>query len=142
MNQIPPSRPTDARSADEEGGAPLDAARDDLRAGCPVDRAALLARHPELAEAMAALDHLLCEGTTLADGSPVRPPVSFPEQVGPYRVERQLGVGGFGIVYLAFDPDVKRRVALKLLHPDRLDPPEAVRRCTHEARATGVRTAT
>jgi serine/threonine protein kinase len=134
MDQIPPSRPVDAPSADEEGAAALDAALDALRAGRPVDRAALLARHPELAEAMAALDHLLCDGTTLADGAAVRPPASFPGQVGPYRVERQLGVGGFGIVYLAFDPDVKRRVALKVLH---LDQPEAVRRFQREACAIG-----
>jgi serine/threonine protein kinase len=137
MDQIPPSRPVDDPSADEEGAAALDAALDALRAGRPVDRAALLARHPELAEAMAALDHLLCDGTTLADGAAVRPPASFPEQVGPYRVERRLGVGGFGIVYLAFDPDVKRRVALKVLHPDRLDQPEAVRRFQREACAIG-----
>jgi hypothetical protein len=36
-------------------------------------------------------------------------------RVGKYTVERELGHGGFGTVYLAFDPDVKRPVAIKLI---------------------------
>jgi tRNA A-37 threonylcarbamoyl transferase component Bud32 len=53
--------------------------------------------------------------------------------IGPYRIERELGRGGFGTVYLAFDPGVRRRVALKLLNVARLDQPEAVRRFQREA---------
>jgi len=56
-----------------------------------------------------------------------------PEQIGPYRVERELGQGSFGNVYLGFDPVVKRRVALKVLHAGWLDQPEAVRRFVGEA---------
>ncbi|MFN8159819.1 MAG: serine/threonine-protein kinase [Solirubrobacterales bacterium] len=35
-----------------------------------------------------------------------------------YRIERLLGKGGMGIVYLAVEPSLERRVALKLIAPD------------------------
>jgi serine/threonine-protein kinase len=49
-----------------------------------------------------------------------------------YRVERLLGSGGMGTVFLAFDPTLDRRVALKLLHRN---DPEQTARFLREARA-------
>ena len=40
------------------------------------------------------------------------------EQVGPYRILRELGHGGMGTVYLAEREDVGKRVALKLVRGD------------------------
>jgi len=36
--------------------------------------------------------------------------------LGRYRVERRLGQGGFGVVYLAHDDELLRRVAIKVPH--------------------------
>ena len=38
-------------------------------------------------------------------------------RLGPYRVRRVLGVGGMGVVFLAFDPHLARPVAIKTLKP-------------------------
>jgi non-specific serine/threonine protein kinase/serine/threonine-protein kinase len=47
------------------------------------------------------------------------PPPSGDWQIGPYRVERELGRGGMGVVYLASraDQQYRKQVAIKLLRP-------------------------
>lgn len=42
----------------------------------------------------------------------------LPETIGRYKIRRQLGEGGFSTVYEAFDPELKRTVAVKVLRPD------------------------
>ena len=39
-----------------------------------------------------------------------------PERIGRYRVDRLLGKGGFGSVYLAYDTSLDRPVAIKVPH--------------------------
>ncbi|HET6581787.1 MAG TPA: serine/threonine-protein kinase, partial [Nannocystaceae bacterium] len=55
---------------------------------------------------------------TLSDvGAPAFDPSSaIPSRIGRHRVERVLGSGAMGIVYEAFDPELDRKLAIKLLH--------------------------
>jgi len=57
-----------------------------------------------------------------------------------YTIEKQLGQGGFGIVYLARDTRLQRPVALKLLKPDLVQDPDRKRRFLMEARAAAALT--
>ena len=41
-----------------------------------------------------------------------------PERIGRYLVLDELGAGAMGVVYAAYDPDLDRKLALKLLHDD------------------------
>ncbi len=77
-----------------------------------------------------------------ADGSPtdgVRPPggmapAQFPERIGRYRIERVLGKGGFGLVYLAQDDQLSRPVAIKVPHRKLVDRREDAAAYLTEAR--------
>jgi serine/threonine protein kinase len=48
-------------------------------------------------------------------------PLTVGARLGRYVVLEWLGQGGMGVVYAAFDPELDRRVALKVLHPDHGD---------------------
>ncbi|HKQ75211.1 MAG TPA: protein kinase [Blastocatellia bacterium] len=57
------------------------------------------------------------------------------EMIGVYRLIKELGRGGMGTVYLAFDTRLGRRLALKLLPSHLVNNPERVRRFQRESRA-------
>jgi eukaryotic-like serine/threonine-protein kinase len=76
-----------------------------------------------------AVTQIMEKGITLHDGL-------FGRQVGRFRILRTLGHGGGGIVFLAFDPDLHRDVAVKVPHLTALLTADMRRRFLREARVT------
>ena len=77
--------------------------------------------------------------TTLpGSGSTVEDDGAIPKLVGRYEIVEPLGAGGMGIVFVARDPELDRKVALKLVRP-RLRPgrdeDDSAKRLLREARA-------
>ncbi|MFO7680712.1 MAG: protein kinase [Chloroflexota bacterium] len=54
---------------------------------------------------------------------------------GRYQIEELLGQGGMSAVYKAIDPNLRRAVAVKIIHPHLSGDPEFVRRFEEEAAA-------
>jgi serine/threonine protein kinase/WD40 repeat protein len=104
-------------------------------------------RYPELADdirelfpALVMMEHLGSGGDRLADqatgrfqhGRPI------PERVGDFRIIREIGRGGMGIVYEAEQESLGRHVALKVLsHARQLEPIQLIR-FQREARAAAL----
>ena len=63
--------------------------------------------------------------------------VKYMEQFGRYIVQEEIGRGGMGIVYRAYDPDIDRNIALKALRPERSSDWDLIRRFLREAKAAG-----
>jgi len=58
-----------------------------------------------------------------------------PEQIGPYKIQRFIDKGGFGVVYEGIDEQLGRRVAVKMLRADKSHDKETVARFIREANA-------
>lgn len=62
------------------------------------------------------------------------------QHLGRYRIERELGRGAMGVVYLGFDPKISRKVAIKTLHYNQFEAgelPAVKERFFREAAAAG-----
>jgi serine/threonine protein kinase len=56
---------------------------------------------------------------------PAAGPPRCPERIGRYKIEKLIGSGGFGAVYLGYDEDLRRHVAVKVPLPQRVADAEA-----------------
>ena len=55
------------------------------------------------------------------------------QMIGRYRLQDKIGEGGMGVVYRAYDTDLKREVAIKLLREDLVKGSQFIKRFTREA---------
>ena len=59
-------------------------------------------------------------------------------RLGRYQIQSQLGAGGMGEVYLAFDTELDRTIAIKLLARELASNPQRLRRFVQEAKAAAA----
>jgi serine/threonine protein kinase/WD40 repeat protein/tetratricopeptide (TPR) repeat protein len=118
-----------------------------LEAGQRPDRRAFLARHAEVAPALAeCLDGLevlhqprsRLEYHSNGCASTLVDEVGQSALLGDFRIVREIGRGGMGVVYLAEQVSLHRSVALKVLPLAATMDPRQLERFRHEARAAGL----
>lgn len=66
--------------------------------------------------------------------------MTIPERLGKYSIMEVLGKGAMGVVYKAFDPHIRRTVALKVIHKEFIEDDQAatlMARFKNEAQAAG-----
>ena len=105
----------------------------------------LLAAHPDLAELLAPMLTERAGGPSEAapsdeaatDGTVAAMTATAEQVLGDFRLVRELGRGGMGIVYEAWQRSLDRRVAVKVLAPALVTSPAAVARFRREAAAVG-----
>ncbi|MCI0681893.1 MAG: serine/threonine-protein kinase [Gemmataceae bacterium] len=115
--------------ASEELVAILDRYMADLQDGRAPDRARLLGDHPELAAQLEAC---------LAGIDFIHRAAQTPHQLGDFRIVREVGRGGMGVVYEAEQLSLKRKVALKVLRYGGPADNEALQRFQREAETVGA----
>jgi tetratricopeptide (TPR) repeat protein len=135
-----------APGADGRLARALEEYRGLLEAGAAPDRAAFLARYPEMAEELAeclsglefvhavapSLSRDAAQGVAAAEvGAGVGPGAPL----GDFRIIREVGRGGMGVVYEAEQISLGRRVALKVLPFAATMDPRQLQRFHNEARA-------
>ncbi len=84
------------------------------------------------------LERLAADSSACEDREPEGlPPREQPPMIPGFVIERELGRGGMGVVYQAWQPQLARRVAIKVVSASALIGAEDRRRWLREARAIG-----
>jgi serine/threonine protein kinase len=79
----------------------------------------------------------VADHSTVAAAEPAAASTEVPSRLGRYRVTATLGSGSFGVVYKGRDDDLRRDVAIKVPHRERVSRPEDVEAYVAEARTAG-----
>src|SRR6516165_608480 len=117
------------------------------QAGEAPDWSALAREHPDhvgrlrsLAQAVEALGELSRAGDSALSGVAPLPAAEdvVPGVLGDFRILREVGRGGMGVVYEAEQVSLNRRVALKVLPLAATMDPRQLERFRHEARAAAL----
>ncbi|MCR9292609.1 MAG: WD40 repeat domain-containing serine/threonine-protein kinase [bacterium] len=92
----------------------------------------------ELFPALLVMERLKPDGAGSSEATRKEPPpiAGQMRQLGDYRIVRQIGRGGMGVVYEAIQVSLGRRVALKVLPESRMDDDNRRARFEREARTT------
>lgn len=112
----------------------------------PKDHAQELEAHidqcPVCSELFVELGHLMLGQTEDDPNSQPQVMAQSPKTLGRYHLKRIVGAGGMGVVYEATDPELQRKVAIKIIRPDKFDDLQDQRRARlkREARALAALT--
>jgi outer membrane protein assembly factor BamB len=133
IDQPAPSGPRGPEESPPSGSAAelaglLDRYMADLQAGGAPDRDQLVAAHPGLAVQLEA-----CLAGIDFVHRATGPPAEEPASLGEFRILREVGRGGMGVVYEAEQTSLRRHVALKVLRFGVVADEEAMRRFRREA---------
>jgi serine/threonine protein kinase len=131
----PLSRPSAAKDAALAGL--MEEITNRLNAGEPVDVEAYAAAHPGCAEELRRLAPALVAlaAWSGSGGQPGPAPAAAGGELGDFRILREVGRGGMGVVYEAEQLSLGRRVALKVLPFAATMDPKHLQRFHNEARA-------
>ena len=91
----------------------------------------------DMARLLAANDDLRDLLEPMLEGSRGAAPPEAEPVLGDFRLVRELGRGGMGVVYEAWQRSLDRKVAVKVLAPSLVESPSAVARFRREAAAAG-----
>lgn len=117
-----------------------------IDAGRPLDRSALLKKYPDIQEELSAcldgleLMRVSSATSTKKDGAPLKDlqKVAPAATLGDFKIVREIGKGGMGVVYEAEQLSVGRKVALKVLPYAAMLDKRQVARFQNEARAAAT----
>jgi serine/threonine protein kinase len=87
----------------------------------------------ELLPAVAMMEQLKQKEESRIDSIERQSVISGLQQLGDFRIIREIGHGGMGVVYEAEQESLGRQVALKVLSPTTFDSPKSIRRFRREA---------
>jgi WD40 repeat protein len=142
MNPLSPDHSHDRSDVESEFYNVIELLTDECQRGQPINLTNILTRYPQFAERLEAIVPTLQLIGNLGrrNGGPGEPAqVLLPTNtLGDFRIKREIGRGGMGVVYEAEQLSLSRTVALKILPMAAVLPEHQIERFKHEARAAAA----